>query len=172
MLASIDRAILLSAAPSEGLLPLVEAVTWLGDSLTRTIIAAFVAVGLLAVRAWRRAAVFVAIVAGGAGANSAMKAIVHRPRPALLPHLDAVTSFSFPSGHAANGAILYLSIALLMPARHRAAALALAMLLVVAIGTSRVVLAVHWPSDVLAGWLFGLGWIMLWNQGRPGRAAG
>jgi undecaprenyl-diphosphatase len=76
-------------------------------------------------------------------------------------------SSSFPSGHAANSAIVYLTLAtLLFPVvrgwRMRGFVLTVAMLLVGLIGISRVYLGVHWPSDVLAGWAFGSCWALLW----------
>lgn len=160
-----DRALLLASAPPPAVVPLASAVTWLGDSLTRIVFATIGVLVLLIGRDRRRALAFTLVVAGGAVLDVALKSIVGRPRPALLPHLDHVTSASFPSGHAANGAILYVSLALLVPPRHRRAAVAIAVVLVLAIGLSRVVLAVHWPTDVLAGWCFGLGWVLFWRHG-------
>ncbi len=171
-MAGPDRTLLLYFSPPVEWVPLAQALTWLGDSGTRIGMTLIVAVGLMLMRAWRRAVLFVAIVWSGALLNIAVKLLVMRPRPDLLPHLDAVTSSSFPSGHAANGAILYLAIALLMPARTRPLALALAGMLAVAIGLSRVALAVHWPSDVLAGWSIAIGWILLWGRYLTGRACG
>ena len=170
--AGIDRALLLALAPPRALVPLASAVTWFGDSLTRAAITALAALVLLIGRDSRRAVALVLIGVAGAALDSAVKTLVARPRPDLLPHLDRVTSASFPSGHAANGAILYLALALLAPPPYRRAALAVAAALVLAIGVSRVVLAVHWPSDVLAGWALGLGWLLLWRQALSRPAAG
>ena len=74
-----------------------------------------------------------------------------------------VKTSSFPSGHAANSMIFYLALALVLTAGtrwHRPAAVA-ALLLSLLIGTSRVMLGVHWPSDVVGGWAFGLLWVLL-----------
>ncbi len=161
---AIDRTLMQGAAPPAALIGIVSAVTWLGDSLTRILVTALAALALLIGRDRRRAVVLVLIVGAGAAVEAGAKALVARPRPDLLPHLDHVTSPSFPSGHAANSAILYLALALLVPARYRRIALLLAAALIVAIGISRVALAVHWPSDVLAGWSLGLGWILLWRN--------
>jgi undecaprenyl-diphosphatase len=70
---------------------------------------------------------------------------------------------SFPSGHAANSMIVYLALALLAfdDPRHRRWAVAGALLLSFLIGLSRPMLGVHWPSDVVAGWAFGLLWTLL-----------
>jgi undecaprenyl-diphosphatase len=74
---------------------------------------------------------------------------------------------SFPSGHSANSAIVYLTLATLLTQAIRGAALrryvvGAAIALVFAIGVSRVYLGVHWPSDVLAGWSFGALWALGW----------
>jgi len=88
-----------------------------------------------------------------------------RPRPSAEGHLVSVQSMSFPSGHAANATITYLAIALiaapLLPSRGwRTTAVGTALLLAAAIGVSRIMLGVHWPSDVYGGWAFGLVWTL------------
>ncbi|SNS59646.1 undecaprenyl-diphosphatase [Sphingomonas laterariae] len=133
------------------------AFTRLGDAGTRMILIPLLA-GLLGWRrGWRTAALFVAIVMTGAALVALLKSAIGRPRPDLLPHLDSVTSASMPSGHAANNLIVWLAAARAWsPAPWPAVA---ALLLAAAIGVSRVMLAVHWPSDVVVGWLIGLSWV-------------
>jgi undecaprenyl-diphosphatase len=75
---------------------------------------------------------------------------------------------SFPSGHAANSALVYLTIAALLTsierdARARAYIVVTAIALTLCIGLSRLYLGVHWPSDVAAGWALGAGWAVLWR---------
>ena len=84
-------------------------------------------------------------------------------RPDLEPHLVVVKTSSFPSGHATSSMIFYLTMALALTARTRWQRLAAAgaVLLSLAIGTSRVMLGVHWPSDVIGGWAFGMLWVLL-----------
>jgi undecaprenyl-diphosphatase len=73
-----------------------------------------------------------------------------------------VSSMSFPSGHAANTMTSFLAFALILAAaRHRRAAIAVAVGASVVVGLTRPLLGVHWPSDVLAGWLVGISWILL-----------
>lgn len=145
-----------------------RALTWLGDGQVRLAIAV-AAVLLLLWRARRQAAIWLlAVVASGAGAASLLKILIARPRPELLGALDHVTSMSFPSGHAWNATILFGALALLAPYRWRGGALAAAILLTFLIGLSRIVLGVHWPSDVLAGWGGGVAWLGLGLRGWGG----
>jgi undecaprenyl-diphosphatase len=106
------------------------------------------------------------IVVGGRFAVDLVKNIVARTRPPALDPEIMLHSWSFPSSHAANATITYLALALIashgkVPPAERRLLLGLAALLALTIGLSRVWLGVHWPSDVLAGWLFGLGWVAL-----------
>ncbi|MEO8375252.1 MAG: phosphatase PAP2 family protein [Sphingomonas bacterium] len=103
----------------------------------------------------------------GSIAIGLVKTLVARARPELTDHLVQVTSESFPSGHAANSAIVYLTIATLIVQivegrGARTYILAITAFLVTLIGISRVYLGVHWPSDVLAGWSFGTLWALAW----------
>src|SRR5205823_6990239 len=88
---------------------------------------------------------------------------IARARPDLEPHLVIVETHSFPSGHATSSMVFYVALALLLAGRSRwgheavAAAISLSLL----IGISRVMLGVHWPSDVIGGWVFGLLWVLL-----------
>lgn len=85
-----------------------------------------------------------------------------RLRPEENLRLVEVSSLSFPSGHAANSTIVYLMLAVLLfdDSRRRRIALACAAALSLLIGLSRLVLGVHWPSDVVGGWAFGLLWVL------------
>jgi membrane-associated phospholipid phosphatase len=96
-----------------------------------------------------------------------IKLLVRRPRPPLADRLELVTSWSFPSSHSAGTMMTCLALALLSGGSGAAAAVAA--LCALAIGWSRVALAVHWPSDVLAGWGFGLVWLGLAARWQPAR---
>ena len=103
---------------------------------------------------------------GGNILNMLMKLQFARPRPDVVPHLSEVVTYSFPSGHAAMSAIVYLTIGLLLfefvtATRARLYCLAVAMLVTLLVGSSRVFLGVHYPSDVLAGWATGISWVAL-----------
>jgi undecaprenyl-diphosphatase len=108
--------------------------------------------------------IFLASV-GGWVLNWLLKAAFARTRPDIVPHLREVMSSSFPSGHALTSAAVYLTLgALLMRiAEGRLAkyyCIAMAMLLTFLVGSSRVLLGVHYPTDVVAGWLIGMTWAL------------
>jgi undecaprenyl-diphosphatase len=94
-----------------------------------------------------------------------------RLRPDDNPHLVNVYSLSFPSGHSANATMVYVTMALTLvdDPRRRLLWLIAALVLAFLIGLSRPMLGVHWPSDVVAGWSFGLLWAMLlaWLARHP-----
>ena len=121
---------------------------------------AALAVGWLWFRHRRSDAVFLAVVVlAGRATVEALKLIVERPRPDLAPYPVAVSSFSFPSGHAANSTITLLALVLVLaPPRKRRSALAAAVVASIIIGLTRPMLGVHWPSDVVAGWTLGIAW--------------
>jgi len=107
--------------------------------------------------------VLIAVTMIGRALSELQKYSIARARPDLEAHLVVVRTSSFPSGHAASSMIFFLTIALaLTPGSrwHRVAA-AGAILLSLLIGTSRVMLGVHWPSDVIGGWAFGALWVLL-----------
>ncbi len=135
-------------------------ITALGG-FTVLLLASILAVAMLALHDRRRQAlVFAITVALTQAASEALKVLIHRPRPALVPHYDIVYSSSFPSGHATMSPVVYLTLAAVLAAgtsdrRVKVLLLGSAALLVVAIGVTRVYLGVHWPTDVLAGWALG-----------------
>ena len=128
-----------------------------------------VAAGFL-VAAWlwwqqrgRFALALLLVVLVGRGLTEVQKYWIARARPDLEPHLVVVKTSSFPSGHASSSMIFYLTLALALAAgtRWQRAAAAAAILLSFCVGLSRVMLGVHWPSDVVGGWSFGMLWVLL-----------
>lgn len=137
--------------------------TALGGVTVLTLITVFVAGYLVASRKAHIALFVATAIASGSVANSLLKKFFVRARPEVVPHLVVVTSASFPSGHAMNSAMVYLTLAALVARsqehnRVRLYLLGIAILLTMLVGTTRVYLGVHWPSDVIAGWCIGAIW--------------
>jgi len=111
----------------------------------------------------RFALMLLLVILVGRGITEVEKLAVARPRPNLEPHLTVVKTWSFPSGHATSSMIFYLTLALALTAGTRwlRPTVFAAVLLSLLIGVSRVMLGVHWPSDVVGGWAFGMLWVLL-----------
>jgi undecaprenyl-diphosphatase len=121
-------------------------------------------------------------IAGGALLNTVLKGLVERPRPDIVPHQTAAALSSFPSGHAMMAAVTYLTLGALLAlssnrSRVKIYFLSWSILITVLVGVSRIYLGVHWPTDILAGWIVGAMWAVfciflgariLPGQGRSG----
>lgn len=118
---------------------------------------------------WRRvrgAAWTVPIAILGSGIIiQGVKLVIKRPRPSFFAPLLHESGFSFPSGHSliamvVYGLLGYFALHLFRDFRARLAVRIATVLLVVAIGVSRVYVGVHYPTDVLAGWIAGVPWLI------------
>jgi undecaprenyl-diphosphatase len=140
--------------------------TALGGTTVLTLMVIAVA-GFLFLQARHRLAVVVLITAAsGDLLGEILKHLFLRARPTIVPHLRDVVESSFPSGHAMQSAIVYLTLgAMLMRAAERRATkaycLGMAVVVTLLVGISRVYLGVHYPTDVLAGWMVGFLWAWL-----------
>lgn len=183
---AFDRAVLLlfrdSANLAQGPGPdwlsgIMRDITALGGLAVLTFIVAVAALYLVLVGK-RAAALFVVLaVTGGTLLSHGLKMLFARPRPDLIPLAPVELTASFPSGHAMISAVTYLTLGVLLtrldaPRRVHAFFIAVAVVMTVMIGISRVYLGVHWPTDVLAGWCLGAAWalfcwlVALWLQRR------
>ena len=112
----------------------------------------------------KRAALFtLGAIGGGWLVSNLLKLGFNRPRPDLFPHDFILYTASFPSGHALMSAVTYLTLAALLTRtvstwRLRSFFLLSALFLTLLVGASRVYLGVHWPTDVVAGWMVGAAW--------------
>ncbi len=158
---------------SDGMTLAAQVITTCGDTLTMALLATVVCVGF-AWRRWWESAVLVGVAALGAAVLVAVgKRLVGRERPPLNGRLATESSLSYPSGHSLGSFVVIgvVVVALLPHVRGwaRLALPALAVALVPAIGLSRVYLGVHWPTDVLAGWILGALWLTCCCTGCAGR---
>ena len=139
----------------------------LGSMTVLTLFTA-VTIGYLALLSMRATAVLVgASVITGSVLVSLFKAGIGRLRPdPALAELVA-PGLSFPSGHASISAIVFLTLGVLIASTRsrlteRIYILASAAVMTLLVGVSRIVLGVHWATDVLGGWAFGAAWAMVW----------
>ncbi len=161
----LDEAILIALRRGPAALNgLFIAITRMGEGKLRFALAVLGTATLLLLRQWR-GAVFLALAAFPDRLFvSDIKHLFGRERPSVVDHLVEAGGYSFPSSHAFGGTALYFALALafsplIAPSRHRAFIIA-ALIIGALISFSRVWLGVHYPSDVLAGWLGGVGWVL------------
>ena len=141
-------------------------ITAVGGTAVISAIATVVAGYLVVTRKAALALFVVGAVSGGAIFSALLKSLFHRPRPDLVARLVDVDTASFPSGHAMNSAVIYLTLGILLAnsqveAAARIYILSVAICLTLTIGFSRAYLGAHWPSDVLAGWAVGASWALV-----------
>jgi undecaprenyl-diphosphatase len=135
-------------------------------------------VGFLVVTGLLHAAGMVLVsVALGVLLSNSLKAVFARPRPQFISPDLVVYTASFPSGHTTLSAVVYLTLGALL-CRTQSSLIVKSYILCFAgfltgiVGFSRVYLGVHWPTDVIAGWLVGGSWallcwfVMIWLQSR------
>ncbi len=164
---AFDEAVrtLLHAHASSTLTTAMKAATTLGSV---EVLAGCTVIALAALWAAgrRRSPLLLAVtMAGAAGLNWVLKVSFRRERPDPFFDVVAPSSYSFPSGHALFSLCFYGALAALLAARMdrlgaRIAMLTAAAVLVVSIGVSRIYLGVHYPSDVIAGYLAALVWVV------------
>ncbi|MBD6615267.1 phosphatase PAP2 family protein [Komarekiella sp. 'clone 1'] len=139
-------------------------ITNLGNPKTVVVVAAMT----LGILWWRRyrieTYIFVLTCIGGLTLNTGLKLFFSKPRPQLWTLLISEKSFSFPSGHALGSMVMYGFIAYILATYYPQFSrliYVLAVILIVAIGISRLYLGVHWPTDVIAGYGVGFLWLMI-----------
>ena len=120
-----------------------------------------VVIGLVLVwlRRWRDLAYGVVIVGVVWAVNPLLKELVARSRPELWPPPMELSQYTVPSGHAANTAALAAAVILIAwTTRLRTVAVVAGVALVLVVGLGQLILGVHYPSDILAGWLWAFAW--------------
>lgn len=128
-------------------------------------VAVAVAIGALfyVIKSHAYRALFLAVAVGGAGIlNAVLKLLFERQRPDLWQQLVTEATFSFPSGHAMASSALAISFILLFwRTKYRWIIVVVALVYAVLIGFSRLYLGVHYPTDILGGWLMSAAWVTL-----------
>jgi membrane-associated phospholipid phosphatase len=151
------------------------AITHLGDVTVLMGVGACVGAVLLVLRRWTLAAAWAVATISGGLLNSVLKGIFERTRPLHDHGLVSEMSWSFPSGHASGSMLVYGLLGYIIvrhtrPAWHIPVALA-CLTLIVFVGSSRVLLQVHYLSDVLAGYASAAAWVTLWIAGLEANRA-
>lgn len=146
----------------------MRAVTQFGSWPSITLLTVLAAGALLLNRRLRAAVFVVLAVAGAEVLQVALKLLFGRPRPVVFTPLVHEMSASFPSGHATVTAALAIAVCLVLwRTRGRWAAVACGAAFVLLVSFTRVYLGVHYPSDLLAGWLVATAWIALLVAAAP-----
>ena len=136
---------------------LTELPAWLsliGNAFVLLPASLLVVISLVVMGRRRAAALLFVVVAGERLLLDGFKILLGRERPEIALHPVETHSFSFPSGHAANTMTVLVAMALFaLPRRHREWSVPTAVGLAALVGLTRPWLGVHWPSDVLGGWM-------------------
>ncbi len=155
-------------------------ITFIGDPAVLLVICLGVGIWLLK-HQHRAAATTLSIAAIGAvGLNIWLKHLFIRPRPALWKPLVDVGYYSFPSGHAMVSLVIYGLIGYILATQfpqQQKLIFIFTVILIAAIGFSRLYLGVHWPTDIAAGYAAGLVWLIacilslrVWRKYRLARS--
>lgn len=146
---------------AEWIILLMQGISWIGGGIQRYIIVTILTLALWRWWGWGAALAMGLTTLISAFTSDILKAFFARERPDFSPHLDAVTSAAYPSGHANNAAVVYILFIMLVPqARHPGWQLAAAFMIVIT-GLSRIMLGVHWPTDVIGGWMLGMSFALM-----------
>jgi undecaprenyl-diphosphatase len=141
-------------------------ITALGSAPVLTLITGLVAGYLLLDRKSGSAAFLLCATVGGTALSHWLKFFFNRDRPEVVPHLAEFSNSSYPSGHSMLSTVVYLTLAVVvaqtLPTRRgKVYVIAAAVFLAFLVGLSRVIIGVHYPTDVLAGWTAGTAWALL-----------
>jgi undecaprenyl-diphosphatase len=139
---------------------LALAVSVIGSTQVALLVAGVAGAVLGALREWHGVLMVTLSAVAAQLTVQILKSVVARPRPGAEDQLVHAGGFSFPSGHSTTSMAVYatltfLAVRAVSRGSHRAALVTAGTLLVIGIGVSRVFLGVHYPTDVIAGWLTG-----------------
>lgn len=136
-------------------------ITDIGSVAFIGIITLIIGVYLISKRLYVKTFMLLAAMGGAAVLNITLKLLFERARPELWDGLIQESNFSFPSGHAmASSALTFTIIALLWNTKWRFTAIIIGALYMSVIGLSRLYLGVHYPTDIIGGWLVSFAWVL------------
>ena len=146
-------------------------VTWLGSSYGIITLAIIFSAGLLFLKRYVDLGTFAAVLIGASLMVVTLKFVFHNPRPQVFPPLVQESNFSFPSGHSLTSFALWGFFAWWTISLHVRNVLRwllgfLGVLVAASVAVSRLYLGVHWPTDVLAGFFLGFGWVAVCAAGN------
>lgn len=145
---------------------IMEAFSWIGSTWVVTVIVACLLVFLaLVLRHRSELALLIAVIVGAAAGNRLLKIWFLRDRPDIY-RLAEETGYSFPSGHsmaafALYGVLIYLLWKHIPSVFGRSLLIAVGTVFILMIGVSRIYLGVHYPSDIIGGYLASMAWLAL-----------
>jgi undecaprenyl-diphosphatase len=143
------------------LILVMQGISWIGGGIQRYIIVTILTVALWRWWGWGAALAMGLTTLVSAFTSDVMKIFFARVRPDLVLQLDPISSPAFPSGHSNNAAVVYILFIMLVPqARHPFWQLAAAIMILLT-GLSRIMLGVHWPTDVIGGWMLGTSFALM-----------
>lgn len=139
--------------------------TAFGGMLMLALVTTAVAFYLVLRKQYHALVFLLSAVVGAAVLSMLLKGMFQRERPDILVHRSHTMTTSFPSGHAMLSAAVWLTLGVLLSRLERsryvkAYFILLGVFISFLVGISRVWLGVHWPSDVLAGWMAGTFWAL------------
>jgi undecaprenyl-diphosphatase len=152
-----------AVAGQKTLVSVIKAITWLGSDGVLWVVTGAATVLLALRKRWRLAGYLLVAGAGALTMDPVLKSLIGRARPVVAHPIAHGTGSSFPSGHSLGSIVCYGALLLVfLPAargRWRPAFITLITVLVALIGVSRVLLGVHYLSDVLGAWALGITWL-------------
>ncbi|HTN21716.1 MAG TPA: phosphatase PAP2 family protein [Pelobium sp.] len=144
---------------------IMKSVTFIGNLIGYALIIPILTIFFIIRKTWRLSLEITSVLLLSSGLNVVLKNIIERQRPPEIGRLVFAQFYSFPSGHAMSavtfyGFIIYLCIILVKKAWLKYSIISLCIFISALIGISRIYLGVHYPSDILAGYIGGLAWLM------------
>jgi undecaprenyl-diphosphatase len=141
---------------NEWLILIMQGISWIGGGVQRYIMITILTIVLWRWWDWGTGLAMGLTTLISSFASDVMKVFFARIRPDLVTQLDPISSAAYPSGHANNAAVVYILFIMLVPQARHPGWQMLAAIMILLTGLSRIMLGVHWPTDVIGGWMLGM----------------